>query len=241
MRVSQTSLGRGLVASRDIKKGEVVLRVPESEILRADTLEGLTEKLLSHDGWYKETLPKDLSYLPIYWSDEKLRELPPFAQDAVRQRKESFNGRSKDWVWARSICGSRNFGDKDQYTLVPEADLMNSSENCKNVRWFFNDGFVMQAADDVCEGEQLFDAYGSKCALSSLLFYGFVAQELKNYHIINNGAVITPRGCRFPRKWKPSPIPLGTGEARKLNKLVRKIVRRAKVKARRVATSTTRF
>lgn len=233
-------MGRGLVASRDIRKGEVVLSVPEDEILRADSLEDLTEKLLAHTGWYKQTLPRDLSYLPVYWSDEMLAELPLFAREAVENRKKGFDGKSEEWIWARSICGSRNFGHNKQYTLVPEADLMNSSETCKNTSWKFNDGFKMETTEFVGKGDELFDSYGCKCALSSFLYYGFVAQKLKNYHIENNGAILTPRGSYIPPGWKPEKVPLGSGEARKLNKMVRQIVRRAKVRARRAGIVSSR-
>lgn len=246
MKVADTSLGRGLVATRRIRAGELVMRVPTADILSAPTLEGLTERLLEHDGWYKETLPRDLSHLPVFWPPAKLQELPRFAQKVVVDRAASFVKRAEAsntdpgaWCWARSIVGSRNFGSSlnnvKMYNLVPEADLMNHS-NVANVKWGFDDdGFHMHTLEDVEPGMQLFDSYGTKDALSSLLFYGFVSSpQLGYYHITNNGALLTSTINRVPDKWTPVTTPLGTGEARKINLLCRAKVKEAWKKVKRM-------
>ena len=245
MKVADTSIGRGLVATRAVRSGEVIMRVPNAEIISSPTLEGLTEKLISHDGWYKSTLPKDLSHLPVFWPPEKIQELPRFAQEAVVQRAASFIKLAEasgadpgEWCYARSIVGSRNFGSSlhnvKLYNLVPEADLMNHSE-VANVKWHFDDhGFTMQTVEDVAPGMQFFDSYGTKDALSSLLFYGFVsANHLGFYHIKNNGAVLTSTTNHVPAQWKPVTMPLGTGETRKINLLCRAKVKEAWKKVKR--------
>lgn len=238
LQLADTPLGRGLVAKRNIKKGETVLRVEASEILRAPSLEALTELLVKHQGWYLTTLPLDLTHLPVFWSREKVEELPLFAQRMVVERKKQFAGKSAHWMWARSIVGSRNFGDGEDYCLVPLADMMNHSDS-PNTSWRFEGGdFVMEAKENIALNEQLFDSYGPKDAVDSLLYYGFASKDLLRYDIVNNGARLRPGSWTFPRRWKPAPVPLGSGEARKINLLVRRLLKKAKVRYRRISAGT---
>ena len=149
--------------------------------------------------YYFDLLPKDYSNFPIFYKNNELEYLkgsPFYAQ--ILEKKEDikkdynklcehlpdFNQFSfSKFCKARVLISSRIFGisinSKKTDVLVPFADLLNHKRP-KQTQWFYDDNlesFVIQAIDDIKEGNEIFDSYGKKTNARFLLNYGFCLEE----------------------------------------------------------------
>ena len=84
---------------------------------------------------------------------------------------------------ARSIISSRIFGISiNNYktdALVPFADLLNHKRP-RQTQWYYDnnlESFVIQAIDNIKEGNEIFDSYGKKTNARFLLNYGFCLED----------------------------------------------------------------
>ena len=149
--------------------------------------------------YYFDLLPKDYTNFPIFYKNNELEYLkgsPFYAQ--ILEKKEDikkdynklcehlpdFNQFSfSKFCKARVLISSRIFGisinSKKTDVLVPFADLLNHKRP-KQTQWFYDDNlesFVIQAIDDIKEGNEIFDSYGKKTNARFLLNYGFCLEE----------------------------------------------------------------
>ena len=149
--------------------------------------------------YYFDLLPKDYTNFPIFYKNNELEYLkgsPFYAQ--ILEKKEDikkdynklcehlpdFNQLSfSKFCKARVLISSRIFGisinSKKTDVLVPFADLLNHKRP-KQTQWFYDDNlesFVIQAIDDIKEGNEIFDSYGKKTNARFLLNYGFCLEE----------------------------------------------------------------
>ena len=149
--------------------------------------------------FYFDLLPKDFSSFPIFYTYKEFEYLKgsPFLNIISNKKKDlkkdyekicdnipSFKKYSfQKFCEARMIVSSRVFGieinDKKTDVLVPFADLLNHKRP-RQTHWYFNNilqGFVIQALQDIKEGNEIFDSYGIKPNFRFLLNYGFVIED----------------------------------------------------------------
>ena len=81
------------------------------------------------------------------------------------------------------IIASRAFGTfidgKETTSLIPYADMLNHSRPKSAKYWYCleKQGFVMTAVEDIPQGAQVFDTYGTKSNRLFFMNYGFVPQS----------------------------------------------------------------
>ena len=69
--------------------------------------------------------------------------------------------------------------NKKTDVLVPFADLLNHKRP-KQTQWYYDDSiesFVIQATENIEEGNEIFDSYGKKTNARFLLHYGFCLDD----------------------------------------------------------------
>ena len=149
--------------------------------------------------YYFDLLPKDYSNFPIFYKNNELEYLKgsPFYAQILEKKEDIKNDYNKlcehlpdfnqfsfsKFCKARVLISSRIFGisinSKKTDVLVPFADLLNHKRP-KQTQWFYDDNlesFVIQAIDDIKEGNEIFDSYGKKTNARFLLNYGFCLEE----------------------------------------------------------------
>lgn len=151
---------------------------------------------------YYQTLPQDLSHLPVFWRETDLKHLKgSHIQEVIRERKvefmkdykilcracENFSTMCpvKKFMWTRSIIGSRNFGifvdNIKQSAMVPFADMLNHSPDV-NTKWYYKkNAFLLDSTKSIKEGSEITDTYGIKCNSKYLLYYGFTLHDDSKY------------------------------------------------------------
>ena len=149
--------------------------------------------------YYFDLLPKDYSNFPIFYKNNELEYLKgsPFYAQILEKKEDIKKDYNKlcehlpdfnqfsffKFCKARVLISSRIFGisinSKKTDVLVPFADLLNHKRP-KQTQWFYDDNlesFVIQAIDDIKEGNEIFDSYGKKTNARFLLNYGFCLEE----------------------------------------------------------------
>ena len=149
--------------------------------------------------YYFDLLPKDYSNFPIFYKNNELEYLKgsPFYAQILEKKEDIRKDYNKlcehlpdfnqfpfsKFCKARVLISSRIFGisinSKKTDVLVPFADLLNHKRP-KQTQWFYDDNlesFVIQAIDDIKEGNEIFDSYGKKTNARFLLNYGFCLEE----------------------------------------------------------------
>jgi len=153
---------------------------------------------------YYQTLPQDLSHLPVFWRETDLKYLTgSYIQEVISERKKEFMKdykilcracenfsticSMKKFMWTRSIIGSRNFGifvnNIKQSAMVPFADMLNHSPDV-NTKWYYNskkNAFLLDSTKSIKEGGEITDTYGIKCNSKYLLYYGFTLHDNSKY------------------------------------------------------------
>ena len=181
-RVGETEYGRGLVATKTLVPGTVLMRVPLSACIVGSSCRDLTLKLTPE---YVKHLPEDYSHFPVFWESVNPRFAP-----MVEARRKQLLDECPDWdnyAPLRCLVGSRNFAKGNQKVLVPEAELLNHSVR-PNIHWCWEgDEFVMRVISRVAKGDELLDSYGKKQGYYEMLYYGFVSNPMT----IVDGQVVT--------------------------------------------------
>ena len=149
--------------------------------------------------YYFDLLPNDFSNFPIFYTKKELEYLKgsPFLSQILEKKKDIKSDYNKlceylpdfkkfkfiNFKEARSIISSRIFGISiNNYktdALVPFADLLNHKRP-RQTQWYYDnnlESFVIQAIDNIKEGNEIFDSYGKKTNARFLLNYGFCLED----------------------------------------------------------------
>ena len=149
--------------------------------------------------YYFDLLPKDFSNFQIFYQKKELEYLKgsPFLDQILEKKEDMKNDYNKlceylpnfnqfsfsKFCKARVLISSRIFGisinRKKTDVLVPFADLLNHKRP-KQTQWYYDDNlesFVIQAIEDIKEGNEIFDSYGKKTNARFLLNYGFCLED----------------------------------------------------------------
>ena len=157
--------------------------------------------------YYFDLLPKDYNNFPIFYTHDELANLSgsPFLNSVINkkidmqmdynklcEKIENFSQFSFDkFCKARCIISSRVFGitihNVKTDALVPFADLLNHRRP-RQTQWFYDDekdAFIVQAIENIEQGNEIFDSYGKKTNARFLLNYGFSIEnnETSEYSI----------------------------------------------------------
>ena len=104
-------------------------------------------------------------------------------EDICRVAPEFTRFSLEEFIWARMMVASRNFGvEIDQVktdALVPYADMLNHLRP-RQTRWTFDqsqEGFTITSLMELSAGDQVMDSYGKKCNSRFLLNYGFAVDD----------------------------------------------------------------
>ncbi|MDA9298752.1 SET domain-containing protein [Crocinitomicaceae bacterium] len=157
---------------------------------------------------YYDILPRDISNFPIFWNNVEYDLLTgSHILYMIRHRQKSFiedyrtiieicpefkQWTLKDFLWARTIVGSRNFGINisgiSRTALVPLSDMLNHDQN-PMVKWSFDnkdDYFKMKSNEHLKKNIAITDTYGNKCNSQYFLYYGFaLPNNFKNTIRVN--------------------------------------------------------
>jgi histone-lysine N-methyltransferase SETD3 len=161
----------------------------------------LQEKYNENTKWkhYLNILPKSYNNFPIFYSSDEFKLLrgSPFLQqinDKLRDIEADFkmitnisNDFKKfsltEFSEMRMAVSSRIFGikvnGKKTDCFAPLADMLNHKRP-RQTQWYYSDehkSFVIQALQEIQQGDQIYDSYGRKCNSRFLLNYGFVVLE----------------------------------------------------------------
>ena len=159
----------------------------------------LTEEKNPKWKFYFDLLPTDYSNFPIFYTQKELDYLKgsSFLNQIYDKKIDmkldyeklckfipSFNQFSyKKFCEARMMISSRIFGiqikDKKTDVLAPFADLLNHKRP-RQTQWYYDDilnSFVIQALEDIEQGNEVFDSYGKKTNNRFLLNYGFAIED----------------------------------------------------------------
>ena len=149
--------------------------------------------------YYFDLLPKDFSNFPIFYTNKELEYLKgsPFLSQILEKKEDMKNDYNKiceylpdfkqfsylKFVEARVLISSRIFGisinENKTDVLAPFADLLNHKRP-RQTQWYFDDNlqsFVIQATENIKEGNEIFDSYGKKTNARFLLNYGFCLDD----------------------------------------------------------------
>ena len=149
--------------------------------------------------YYFDLLPKIFDNFPVFYNKEELGYLKgsPFLNQILDKKKEMKNDYYKICEYipdfkrfkynkfkeARVLISSRIFGitihDNKTDALAPFADLLNHKRP-RQTQWYYDDNlesFVIQAIDNIKEGDEIFDSYGKKTNARFLLNYGFCLED----------------------------------------------------------------
>jgi len=142
-----------------------------------------------------EILPDSYPNMPIFWSEEELswlqgsyilqqvkdrkRNIAADRDEIIRAAPEFEDFPLEEFMWARMMVASRNFGVKidgvQTDALVPYADMLNHLRP-RETSWTFNQAdyqFTITSLKTLKKGQQVYDSYGKKCNSRFLLNYGF--------------------------------------------------------------------
>ena len=149
--------------------------------------------------YYFDLLPKDFKNFPVFYTKEELEYLKgsPCLSQILEKKKDmkidynklceyipnfkqfKFN-RFKE---ARVLISSRIFGisinQNKTDVLAPFADLLNHKRP-RQTQWYYDDNlesFVIQAIENIKQGDEIFDSYGKKTNARFLLNYGFCLDD----------------------------------------------------------------
>ena len=149
--------------------------------------------------YYFDLFPKDFSNFPVFYKKEELEYLKgsPFLSQILEKKKDMKNDynklcnylsdynqfKYKKFKEARVLISSRIFGitinEKKTDVLAPFADLLNHKRP-RQTQWYFDDNldsFVIQAIENIKQGDEIFDSYGKKTNARFLLNYGFCLED----------------------------------------------------------------
>ena len=149
--------------------------------------------------YYFDLLPQDFSNFPIFYTSKELDYLKgsQFLHQIYEKKEDMKADYAKmckylpdfkqfsylKFCQARLLISSRIFGisinDHKTDVLAPFADLLNHKRP-RQTQWYFDDNlesFVIQATEDIQEGNEIFDSYGRKTNARFLLNYGFCLEE----------------------------------------------------------------
>ena len=149
--------------------------------------------------YYFDLLPKDFSNFPIFYTPKELEYLKgsPFLLQILEKKEDMKSDYAKlckylpdfkqfsylKFCQARLLISSRIFGisinDNKTDVLAPFADLLNHKRP-RQTQWYYDDNlesFVIQATEDIKEGNEIFDSYGRKTNARFLLNYGFCLED----------------------------------------------------------------
>ena len=161
----------------------------------------MQERQNSQSFWksYLDTLPKDLSHIPIYFDEHKLSFLKGttsarMVMELNQFYKEEYNNLCaaipdfslysyEEFKWALATVTSRSFEINvhgvETTVLVPMLDVLNH-KNSPNVSINFSneaDVFEMTSLKKVSSGQELFALYGSKSNTYLFVTYGFIIES----------------------------------------------------------------
>lgn len=149
---------------------------------------------------YYDILPKTLSNIPIFWSDQELQYLKgSYLLTQIKDRLEAITedyysicevapqlkniATLDEFKWARMCVCSRNFGlqidGHRTSALVPHADMLNHHRP-RETKWSYDDelqAFTITTLQPIVAGSQVYDSYGQKCNHRFLLNYGFAVED----------------------------------------------------------------
>ena len=138
--------------------------------------------------------------MPLFWNEEQLEWLTgSYLLQQVSDRKENIKrdyeqiltvapelaeiASLHDFMWARMIVASRNFGvtvdGRKTDAMVPYADMLNHYRP-RETKWTFNSlrqCFTITSTTTLLKGQQVYDSYGKKCNSRFLLNYGFAVEH----------------------------------------------------------------
>ena len=149
--------------------------------------------------YYFDLFPKDFINFPVFYKKEELEYLKgsPFLSQILEKKKDMKNDynklcnylsdynqfKYKKFKEARVLISSRIFGitinEKKTDVLAPFADLLNHKRP-RQTQWYFDDNldsFVIQAIENIKQGDEIFDSYGKKTNARFLLNYGFCLED----------------------------------------------------------------
>ena len=165
----------------------------------------LYEKNKENSKWsfYYDIFPKDFHTYPFFCNESEnfLLSGSKFLLKVKEKRKDieedykvlcsmidNYNVSFNDFFRMRIIVSSRIFGIKINGikvdALVPLADMLNHSTH-NQTSWYYDEqieSFVVQAIEDIKEGNEIFDSYGKKPNSSYLLNYGFTIEHNEEYN-----------------------------------------------------------
>ena len=149
--------------------------------------------------FYFDLLPNDYSNFPIFYTQKELDYLKgsPFLNQIYDKKidmKKDYEKLCKyipsftqfpykKFCEARMMISSRIFGiqmgDNKTDVLAPFADLLNHKRP-RQTQWYYDNilqSFVIQALEDIEQGNEVFDSYGKKTNARFLLNYGFALED----------------------------------------------------------------
>ena len=169
---------------------------------------------------YINILPKNLKHIPIFWTktaknlvkntyfglllQNRKKELDNEYNDVKKYLNGKFKITKKEFMWARHIVGSRNFGIRINgilnNVLAPFGDMLNHSDT-NNISWSFNNNvnsFEFKSNRTILKNEVITVSYGkTKMDYYVLLYYGFFPQH--NRHIIFDDYVLSNSKQTLPK------------------------------------------
>ena len=159
----------------------------------------LTEEKNPKWKFYFDLLPNDYSNFPIFYTQKELDYLKgsPFLNQIYDKKidmKKDYEKLCKyipsftqfpykKFCEARMMISSRIFGiqigENKTDVLAPFADLLNHKRP-RQTQWYYDNilqSFVIQALEDIEQGNEVFDSYGKKTNARFLLNYGFALED----------------------------------------------------------------
>jgi len=149
---------------------------------------------------YCDSLPRDLSCMPVFWSSDELTLLrgSHFLQkiedkkmsilrdydEIVRVVPEFFELATIEAFTAkRMLVNSRVFATEidgvETMAMVPLVDMLNHKRP-PQTEWYFDNNtqsFLLASTQLIAAHDELFDSYGAKCNSRYLLNYGFTSPD----------------------------------------------------------------
>jgi len=149
--------------------------------------------------YYFDLLPKDFKNFPVFYTKEELEYLKgsSFLSQILEKKKDMKIDYNKlceyipnfkqfkfnKFKEARVLISSRIFGisinQNKTDVLAPFADLLNHKRP-RQTQWYYDDNlesFVIQAIENIKQGDEIFDSYGKKTNARFLLNYGFCLDD----------------------------------------------------------------